>query len=283
MLAALGETVTERAGIINISLEGSIIAGGFAATVGAATVGAATGYVAGVAAGLLVGALLAVFVVLLRADQIITGTALTLLALGITGVLYRAMYGATGAALTLSTSPVVSIPVLSRIPALGPAAFVQPVVTYVAYACVPLLWWFLNRTHSGLGLRAVGDSPAAAAAAGVPLSRVRILAILFGAGMGGLAGATLVLAQAGTFAEGMSAGRGFIALAIVVLGRWQPVGVALASVVFGAAMAVQFVVQAMGWHVRYELILTLPYLLTLGALIVAGRSTAPAMLGRLDE
>jgi simple sugar transport system permease protein len=141
----------------------------------------------------------------------------------------------------------------------------------------------MYRTSGGLALRAVGESPAAAAAAGVDARRVRVLAPLFGGALGGVAGGTLVLAQVGTFAEGMSAGRGFIAIAVVVLGRWHPIGAAVAALLFGAASALQFLFQAMGWAVPYQLFLALPYVLTLLLLASASRrAAAPAALGRPD-
>ncbi|MDB4886267.1 MAG: ABC-type transporter, integral rane subunit [Gemmatimonadetes bacterium] len=284
-LAALGELVVERAGIINIGLEGAILAGALGALLGGTAAGVAGGYVGATVAGTIVAAIFALFVVRWRADQIITGTALTLLSLGATGTLYRTLYGASGAALTLATSAPLPIPVLSSIPLVGAALFAQPPATYLAYLAVPVLAWWLHRTHAGLALRAIGERPDAADAAGVPVDRYRILAILFGGAMGGLAGGTLVLAQAGTFAEGMSSGRGFIAIAIVVLGRWRPVGVALGALLFGGASALQFAFQAMGWRVPYQLFLVTPYLLTLAALAGAvGRARAPAALGRsLDD
>ena len=279
LIAAVGETISERGGVINIGLEGCIIAGAFAAFVFGATFPPA-GYAAAVAAGALVGLVLVLFSIVLRRDQIIVGTALTLLALGVTGALFRAR-GATSA--LVPTSPAVSIPLLSDIPVAGPALFSEPVVTYVAMLLVPAAWWWLYRTHAGLALRAVGEAPDAAIAAGVRAQLLRASAVLVGCALGGLAGGTLVLAQAGTFAEGMSAGRGFLAIAIVALGRWRPAGVAVAASVFGAAMALQFVVQAMGWTIRYELILMIPYVLTLVALGAFGRGIAPAALGRQIE
>lgn len=282
LLAAMGELVTERAGVINIGLEGAIIGGAFAGAVAAPLMGLLGGYAAGVAAGAVLGMLLAFFVVLLRADQIIAGTAIALLGLGLTAALYHAIYGAGGIALTVPTSVAVAIPVLSRLPVVGAPFFDQPPVTYLAYATIPAVAWFLYRTHTGLALRAIGEAPQAAQAAGVPVPRIRALAIVFGSSLGGLAGAVLVLAQAGTFAEGMSAGRGFIAIAIVALGRWTPLGVAGAAVVFGLATAMQYVVQTLGWPIRYELVLMMPYALTLIALVVAPRGAAPAMLARVD-
>jgi len=282
-LAALGETVSERAGVINIGLEGSIIAGAFAALVAGGAAGPAAGFAGAAAAGMLAAAVVALFAVLLRADQIITGTAVTLAALGLTGALYQALYGAGGAALATPTIGPLRVPGLAELPVVGPALFAQPASTYAVYLLAPALWWWLYRTSGGLALRAVGESPAAAAAAGVDARRVRIAATLFGGALGGVAGGTLVLAQVGTFAEGMSAGRGFIAIAVVVLGRWHPVGAVLAALVFGAASALQFLFQAMGWAVPYQLFLALPYVLTLLLLASASRrAAAPAALGRPD-
>jgi simple sugar transport system permease protein len=280
-LAALGESAVERAGVINIGLEGTIIAGAFAALVAAGAASAGLGLAAAAAAGLLVAALFALFAVGLRADQIITGTAITMLGLGATGALYRTLYGAGGAALTTPTTAPLAVPGLAAVPVLGRALFAQPPATYALYALVPLAWWWLYRTHAGLALRAVGESPDAARAAGVRPRLVQACAVGAGGALGGVGGATLVLAQAGTFAEGMSAGRGFIAIAVVALGRWHPFGVALAALLFGAASALQYLFQAMGWAVPYQLFLSLPYVLTLVALAaLRGRATSPAALGR---
>lgn len=286
-LAALGEMVAERAGVINIGLEGAILAGAFGALVGAGSGGVIAGFAAGVAAGIAITALFALFTVTLRADQIITGTAINLLALGLTGTLYRTLYGTEGAALSIPTTGVVVVPGLAAIPVVGAALFAQPAITYVAYALVPALWWWVTCTHAALAVRAVGEEPEAARVAGIDPRRVQWMATLFGGALGGLSGATLVLAQAGTFAEGMSAGRGFIAIAIVVLGRWNPLGVAMAALLFGAASALQFYFQAKGWALPYQVFLALPYVLTLAALAGGGplarwfgRAAAPAALGR---
>ena len=284
LLAALGETLTERAGVINIGLEGVVLCGAFGALVGAGAGGPAAGFAAGALAGAATALLFGLFTVILRADQIITGTAVTLFSLGLTGTLYRTVYGETGAALSTPTAGPVRVPGLASLPVVGPALFAQPPATYALYLLVPALWWWMFRTHAGLALRAVGERPEAAAAAGVRPKRVRLGAVLFGGALGGVSGATLVVAQAGTFAEGMSAGRGFIAIAIVVLGRWHPAGVALASLLFGLASALQYLFQSMGWDLPYQTFLVLPYLLTLAALAGAlGRARAPAALGRTLE
>ena len=172
-LAALGETLVERSGTINIGLEGTIITGAFGAVAVAAAAGVPGAFAAAIAAGVLTAVLLALFIVELRSDAIVTGTAVTLLALGTTGLLYRAMFGTTGVALTIPTAGPVPIPLLSDIPVIGRALFAQPVTTYVVYGTVPVLAWWLSHTHAGLALRAVGENPAAAATAGISPRRVR--------------------------------------------------------------------------------------------------------------
>jgi simple sugar transport system permease protein len=279
-LAALGETITERSGVINIGLEGSIIVGAFASAVAALALGAPLGVAAGMLAGLATAAVFACFALGLGADQIITGTAVTMGGLGLTAAAYEARFGATGTALTLPTLEPLPVPLLGGLPLVGRALFAQPATAYLACLLAPLLWWYLHRTAWGLELRAVGEEPDAAEAAGVRIRRARALATLFGGALGGAAGAHLALAHTGTFAEGMSAGRGFIALAVVVLGRWNPLGVLAAAMLFGAASALQFSLQALRLALPYQLFLALPYLLTLLALAGwVGRSRAPAALG----
>lgn len=280
-LAALGETVVERAGVINIGLEGTILAGALAGVAAAGALGVGVGFVGAATAGVLTAMVFAFFVVTLRANQIVVGTAVTLLSLGVTGLLYRGTFGSAGVALTIPTAGPVAVPLLSSLPIVGRPLFVQPITTYAVYVLVPLVAWWLYRTHAGLALRAVGENPAAATAAGISPSRVQWAAILFGGALGGLSGGALAVAQVGTFAEGMSAGRGFIAIAIVALGRWSPMGVSFAALLFGAASALQFFAQSLGLAVPYHLFLALPYVLTLLALAgAAGRIAPPAGLGR---
>ena len=183
-------------------------------------------------------------------------------AVGLTGAAYRAYYGTAGAGLTIPTFPALEVPVLSAIPVIGDALLAQPVTTYLAVACVPLTWWFLFRTRAGLAMRAAGESAEGARAAGVRVRAARTTAVIVGGAFAGAAGATLVLAQVGTFAEKMTAGRGFIAIAIVVLGRWHPAGVL---------------------PVPYQLFIMLPYVLALLGLAGAvGRVRAPRDLGRAE-
>jgi ABC-type uncharacterized transport system permease subunit len=278
--AALGELVAERSGVINLGLEGTIIAGCLGAAVAGAAGGAGAGYLGAALAGVLMATIFALFVVTLKTDQIITGTALTLLGLGLTGTLHRTLPMFAGPVASLPTTGPVAIPGLSQLPVLGSVLFVQPLATYALYLLVPLLAWWMARTHAGLALRATGESAEAARAAGIAVGRVRWGAILFSGAMGGLCGGTLVLAQVGGFNEGMSAGRGFVAIAIVVLGRWSPLGTAGAALVFGGAFALQYLFQSLGLTLPYQLFLALPYLLTLILLAaLRGRARAPAQLG----
>ena len=282
LFAAIGETVTERAGVINLGLEGAMLAGALASALGASG-GAWAGVGAGLLAGAVVAAVFAAWVVGARVNQIIAGTAVTLACVGLTGTIYRQAYGAGGPGLSLPTLGPLPVPGLSRIPVLGPALFAQPALTYLSLVLVPVVWWMLYRTRVGLALRATGEAGDLARAAGVPVGRLRFWATVFGGALAGLGGASLVLAQVGTFAEKMTAGRGYVAIAIVVLGRWHPAGVALAALLFGAATALQFLFQSLGLAVPYQFFLMLPYVLTLLALAGAvGRVQAPAGLAK-DE
>jgi simple sugar transport system permease protein len=281
LLAALGETVAERAGVINLGIEGAMLCGALASAIGASWGGAWTGVAAAVLAGALTSWVFALVAIRGRADQIITGTAITLGGVGLTGAVYRAVFGAAGAALSIPTLAPINIPLAHQIPFIGTALFGQPATTYLGFLAVPCIWWLLYRTRDGRAMRAAGESLAGARAAGVAITGVRTRATIIGGALAGLAGASLVLAQVGTFAERMTAGRGFVAIAIVVLGRWSPIGVLAASLLFGAATALQFLLQALGLDVPYQLFLMLPYVLILLALAGAvGRARAPAELGR---
>jgi len=209
LLAALGEAVCERGGVINLGIEGAMLAGALGATLGATAGGPWVGVAAAIGAGVLVSSVLALVSVRAGADQIITGTAVTMGAIGLTGSVYRQAYGSAGVGLSLPTFAVTPLPVIGEIPLIGPAVFQQSVLTYLAIVAVPALWWMLYRTAWGLRLRAAGESGEQARAAGVAVRRVRAEGVLIGGGFAGLAGAALVLAQVGTFAENMTAGRGF--------------------------------------------------------------------------
>jgi len=267
LLAAMGETIRERAGVLDIGIEGEMLAGAFSAWAVARVSGSAlAGVSAAVGVGILVAALFGIFVVRGGADPIVTGTGINLAALGATGVLLR-IEASTGG------GPTPLFPALvSSFSALDLAALVS----------IPMVFFFLFRTSWGLRLRAVGESPVDARALKIPVGRYRFVATLVGGGLVGLAGASLTLELSDTFLEGMTAGRGFVALALVAFGRWRPAPVAAACVAFGLLQALQFQMQARGsLHIPPQALLMLPYLLSLAALAWrGGKSRPPAGLGR---
>jgi len=270
----------ERAGVVNIGIEGMMLTGAFAGfAVGVATGSPAAGAAAGLAAGAALGLLFAAFAVLRKADQIVVGMAVNLLALGATGLGSRALYG--GAVPSGPTWGELALPGLAALPVAGPLLFRQTPFVWAAILLALGVAFALGRTRWGLRLRAVGESARAADAEGVPVDRVRIAALVFGGALAGLAGASLSLSQTNTFTEGMTAGRGFIALAIVIFGRWSAAGAVAAALFFGAATALQFRLQARGFAVPYPFFLMLPYAVTLLVLaFAAGGARAPADLGR---
>jgi ABC-type uncharacterized transport system permease subunit len=281
MLAALGELMVEESGIINVGIEGAMLAGAFFALAATYFTGSiALGLAAGMAAAIAIDAIFAALVVNLAANQVVTGTALNILALGVTGVFYRKLFGVTGKAFMVT--PVAKIPLgpLARIPVLGPVLFDQNALVYFTLILIPIFWYVISRTRYGLRIRAAGERPEAADALGLGVYWIRWQALIAAGALTGLSGAYLTLAYANTFVENISAGRGFVALSVVILGRWNPWGLAAASVLFGAAMALQFGLQALGTVVPYQLFLALPYALTLVVLAgVGGQAAAPSALG----
>ena len=285
LLAALGELVVERSGVLNIGVEGVMLGGAFAAALGAwATGSAAAGVLAAALTGTALALLFAFATVRLGADQIIAGAALNLVALGATGALYRALLGATGTALVLPTLPALDVPVLRHVPVLGQALFGQHALVYLGLLATVLLAFVLTHTGVGLRLRALGDHPQAAASLGLPVRRDRTVALAVGGALAGLGGAALTIAATNTFVEGATAGLGFIALAVVVFGRWSAWGVLGGALLFGLASALQFQFQAAALAIPYQVFLMLPYLLTLGVLLLSsGRASAPRALGARYE
>jgi simple sugar transport system permease protein len=292
-LAATGETLVQRSGVVNVGIEGIMLAGALAAFLAARATGSALlGIAAALAIGLLLAALFAFLVLGLGVDQVVCGLGINLLAFGAAGTAYQHAVGRTGSAERLAGLPHVSIPLLSKVPILGPAFFQHEPLAYVTVALVLAVAWLATRSTWGLALRATGDHPLAAEAAGISVVRVRTIAILAGGTFAALAGADLVLAHALTFAEDLTNGRGFMALAIVLFGRWSPGRVALAALFFGAAEALEVNIQAqdvaiLGYPLSRarELVLALPYVLTLAVLAFSKRRTdeMPAALGAALE
>jgi ABC-type uncharacterized transport system permease subunit len=281
LLAALGELLAEKAGVINVGIEGLVLTGAFVAM--AVTYFSRTpmlGVIAAGGAGLILAALFAYVVVVHGANQIVAGIALNLLAVGFTGVAYRAVFGVTGAALTVPGLSALRIPLLSSLPVVGESLFAQNGLGYLAFGLVPCMAFGLSRTLPGLTVRMVGENSRAAAAQGVAVRWTQALALLGCGVLAAAGGAYLAIAYARTFVEGMSAGRGFIALAIVISGRWSPWGIVSTALLFGLVSALQFHVQALGLPIPYQFLLMLPYVLTLLVLAgQAGTTRAPAALG----
>lgn len=243
LLAASGELIAQRSGVINIGLEGMMLIGAFFAFYGTWLFGNVwLGVCLGVLAGLVLALLMSFLTVEMYADQVIIGVSLIVLAFGVTSFAFDNVFGRLPQ-ITVERMAPFAVPGLSRLPGVGRALFQQVPLVYVAYLLIPVVWFLLYRTSWGLALRASGETPDAAQAAGISVKRVRWLGTLAAGALAGLGGA-LLSSQLGFFLEGMSAGRGFLALAAVIFGKWRPLGTLGACLVFGAADALQLRLQA---------------------------------------
>jgi len=279
-LAALGETFAERSGVLNIGIEGMMVFGAFAAYAGAFFSQTSwSGVLASVAAGMLLALAFAYVTVTLGADQITAGIALNILGLGLSAFLFRVAFRVEGLPPAAPSFGSVGVPGLSTVPVLGPILFQHNALVYLTVLLVALAHLILWFTRFGLSIRAAGEVPLAVEAAGLHVQRIRYAGVLIGGAGAGLAGAFLALGHLNLFTEDMVAGRGFIALAVVILGNWKPGGVAAASLLFGLAEAVQLRLQALGFRLPYQLLLMTPYALTILVMLgVVRRSQAPAAL-----
>jgi ABC-type uncharacterized transport system permease subunit len=282
LLAALGELLAERAGVINVGLEGMMLVGAFAGVSGAYFGHSPwLGLAAGVLGSVTFAALFALVAVTRGADQVVTGTALNLLAMGATGAGFRAITERLSGPFLAPSWPPVRIPGLASLPIIGPAFFERNLLAYVAYLLVPITAGLLFHTRWGLALRAVGENALAADTMGIDVARIRWTAVLWGGALAGCGGVFLSIGHVRTFSEDMIAGRGFIALAIVIFGRWNPWGIVAAALLFGSTQGLSYSFQALNLRAPYQLFLALPYLVTLAALIFRGkRSGAPAALAQ---
>jgi general nucleoside transport system permease protein len=287
-LAAVGETFCERAGVLNLGLEGMMLSGALGSFLGAYYSGNAwVGILAGIAAGVIVGVLKAFLSVTLKTEQVINGIAIVLLAQGLTSFIYGKLFGVTSSPPRIEGLPPVEIPLLSKIPALGRVLFTQSLPVYASLVLVLAIWGTLFYSRLGLSIRAVGERPAAADAAAIHVDRIRWFAVLTCGGMAGLGGAMLIVTQLQLFANNITAGRGWVAIAIVIFGRWNPLWVLAGAFLFGFTDALQLRVQAAGGGINaavpYEFFQALPYLVTVIVMVassVAGRRDAqPAALG----
>ncbi|WP_281930795.1 ABC transporter permease [Roseibium album] len=282
LIAAVGELVVERSGVLNLGVEGMMIMGaviGFA--VANQTGSGSLGVVAAVVAGMAMSALFAFLVLFLVANQVATGLALTILGIGLSGMIGEAFIGVPGLDL-----PQLYIPVLSEIPFIGPVFFQQDALVYMSFALVAAVAYCLFRTRLGLVLRAVGDNHGSAHALGYSVLKIRFMAILFGGACAGLAGAYLSLAYTPQWVENMTAGRGWIALALVVFSSWLPLRVVVGAYLFGAVSVLNLHAQALEFDIPSQLLSSLPYLATIGVLVLISANrrltlvNTPACLGK---
>ncbi|MDB4885836.1 MAG: ABC-type transporter, integral rane subunit [Gemmatimonadetes bacterium] len=272
LLASAGGVMSERAGLIGLTLEGYMLGGAFCGAVASYASGSATvGVIAAIAGGGILALLYAVCAIRFRADQVVVGIAINLLVIGLTRFFLRLIFDSS------SNSPRVTGFAVTG--GSGLAALVQNPLVWVGLAAVPLVAWVLYRTPFGLRVRAVGEHPAAAASVGVPVARVQYMAVVLSGMLAGVGGAYLSLDQH-QFTDGMTAGRGFIALAAVVFGRWDPMRAGLACLLFAAADTFQIQLQG-SQAIPSQFVEMIPYVLTIIALVgVVGRAVAPAALGR---
>ncbi len=282
LFACLGEILCERAGILNLGVEGMMLSGalaGFATTYG--TGNPWLGALAALAAGGLLSLIHALLTITLNANQVVSGLALTLFGGGLTAFLGQPLVGLPAPA-SFGKLPV---PGLAAIPVLGPILFRQDALTYLSYALVPLLWLWIYRTRPGLYLRAVGESPATVDAMGLSVQRLRYLYVVLGGMLAGLGGAAISLASNPGWTENMTAGRGWIAIALVIFATWNPTRAAVGAYLFGGVEALQFRLQGAGTSISPFFLNMLPYLFTIIVLVLATRETvrrrvaAPAALG----
>lgn len=282
LLAATGELIAEKSGVLNLGVEGMMLVGaviGFAASVhsGSALVGVAAAVLAGVAMAMIFSVLSLTFL----ANQVATGLALTIFGTGLS-----ALMGAGYVGTALQPLPKLDIPGLSGLPFVGPVLFHQDALVYASFLLLAGTAWFLYRSQPGLVLRAVGDSHDAAHAIGYPVALIRYGAAAFGGGMSGLAGAYMSLAYSPSWSENMTAGRGWIALALVVFATWRPLWLLIGAYLFGSIMYFSLYLQGQGVHLPSQLISSLPYIATIVVLVIISRDrtkirlNAPACLGK---
>jgi simple sugar transport system permease protein len=280
LIAATGELVTERAGVLNLGVEGMMIVGAACGFGGALYTGSITiGALCGIVAGTLMSLIFALMTLALAVNQVATGLALTILGVGLSGLIGAGFVGER-----IAPAPHLHLPGLSELPLVGRVLFGEDALVYLSLALIVAVWWFLYRTRAGLILRACGDNHISAHALGYPVLRIRLLAVMFGGACAGLAGAYLPLAYTPFFTPGMTAGRGWIALALVVFASWLPGRLVVGAYLFGAVTILQLHAQGAGIGIPSQFMSALPYLATVIVLVALSRtrtggSTAPAALG----
>ena len=272
IFGTLGELFCERAGILNLGIEGTMLFGAFVGFAAASASGSLwVGFLAAIMAGMLSGLLMGLFAVRLGVNQHVSGLGITLLLTGLSYFSFRLFSGEQS--VQPSITPFDTIHLFGNLPVLGPI-FEQYALTYLAILLVPLAWWVLFRTNFGLKMRAVGENPEAADAAGVNVYHTRYLALAIGGGLMAAGGAFLSLAQMGSFTFGFINGRGWVCIALIIFGNWEPFRLLGGALLFGLVFALQLRLQSTGLQLPYEVFLALPYLVTILVLAIAGRNTS---------
>ncbi|NYF11593.1 simple sugar transport system permease protein [Leifsonia sp. AK011] len=283
IFGALGGVISERVGVVNVAIEGQLLAGAFvSALVASATGQPLLGLAAAMVAGVLVSFVLAAFSIKYFVDQVIVGVVLNVLVVGLTSFLFSTVLAPNAS--VLNSPPRfdrINIPLLSEIPILGPVLFRQTIIVYIMYIAVFLVWFALFKTRWGLRLRSVGEHPQAADTVGINVTGTRFWNVLLAGAIAGLGGAYFTLGSVGAFNKEMTAGAGFIALAAVIFGRWDPIRATLAALLFGFASNLQSALSIIGSPVPSEFMLMLPYLVTIFAVAgLVGRVRGPAAAGK---
>jgi simple sugar transport system permease protein len=288
LYAAIGEMFSQRSGVVNLGVDGIMLVGAYAGffvalnttdTLGAGGLWLGLGIAA--LAGLLMGLFMSVISVTLKAEQGISGIGLYIFGLGLSSLLFRVTIGTVK---TVDGFKPVPIPVLSSIPVIGPALFNQSVVVYGAFLLVPLAWFVLERTTWGLKIKAVGQSPAAADSLGVSVNRVRYVCVSLGGMLAGIAGASMSLATVKLFQDNLTAGLGFIAVALVYFGGWRPLGILIGALLFSTISSLQNFMQVLNVGISPDLAVMLPYIVTIVALMFPiNRARQPAALNKVFE
>jgi general nucleoside transport system permease protein len=280
LLAATGELIAERSGVLNLGVEGIMIMGAACGFAGALITGSITvGALCGIAAGIVLSVVFAAMTLGLAVNQVATGLALTILGVGLSGLIGAGFVGER-----ITPAPHLHISGLTDLPLIGRILFGEDPFVYLSILLIVAVWLFLYRTRAGLVLRAIGDNPTSAHALGYPVLKIRMLAVMFGGACAGLGGAYLPLSYTPFFIPGMTAGRGWIALALVVFSSWRPVRLVVGAYLFGAVTILQLHAQGAGIGIPSQLMSSLPYLATVIVLVIISRartggSTAPAALG----
>jgi len=277
IFATLGELFCERAGILNLGIEGTMFFGAFSGFAAASLTGSLwVGVLTALVGGMLSGLIMSLFSVKLGVNQHVSGLGITLLMTALSLYLFRVIFGESR--VLPSIQPFKQLSIFPDNPILGPI-FSQYALTFIAIALVPIVWWVVFRTNFGLKLRSVGDNPEATDAAGINVYRLRTTALVIGGALMGVGGAFLSVAQLGSFTFGIVAGRGWVCIALIIFGNWHPIKVFWGALLFGGVQALQSRLQLTGLKLPYELFLALPYIVTIIALTIAGRNASyPAAL-----